>query len=275
MILPNSEDAWKRCCDAILAIDEKNLVYCDVLPEVATSEATALAIAATEDREALIGAGIDPVFVDSLPERAVAFAVAAAEARMAPDAVSEFERRWQNTLAEGYRVRSELLRQLRHAFRNDTSVLSGLSGIMERHRHQDMVVDLLALHIICTEHQGTLMRQPDFDTDTAKAALSLHTALNELMARARIRPKTLQRAQSTFHKAWTYYKLAADEVKIHGQFLFEGTGRFRLYVSNWCSNPEGHPHNGKTASIEDALLGIAAKEKESEDAVSYRKIDPK
>ena len=56
------------------------------------------------------------------------------------------------------------------------------------------------------------------------------------MARAAIDPKEVSKVKDILHHAYTYYKQAADEVKAHGQFVFQGTERYGAYVSEFHQN---------------------------------------
>jgi len=48
-----------------------------------------------------------------------------------------------------------------------------------------------------------------------------------------IDPKKVSEAKNMLNRAYTYFKLAADEVKDHGTFVFEGTDRYQSYISDY------------------------------------------
>ncbi|MBN2803150.1 MAG: hypothetical protein JXR91_08650 [Deltaproteobacteria bacterium] len=67
-------------------------------------------------------------------------------------------------------------------------------------------------------------------------AKTLHNKLSEIYAKSNLDPKQINEAKEILNHAYTYYKQAADEVKAHGQFVFEGTDRYNAYVSEFRSD---------------------------------------
>ncbi|MBN2340704.1 MAG: hypothetical protein JXX29_03935 [Deltaproteobacteria bacterium] len=84
-------------------------------------------------------------------------------------------------------------------------------------------------------------------------AKELHNRLGILLARSSVDPKVVQATKTIMNRAWSWYKLAADEVKETGQFAFEGTDRYDNYVS------EFHRSSSKNA----AKLSTAAETTEA------------
>ena len=67
-------------------------------------------------------------------------------------------------------------------------------------------------------------------------AKALHESLSDLYARITIDPKEVGKTKEMLSRAYTYYKEAADEVKEHGQFVFEDTDRYQSYVSDYLQH---------------------------------------
>jgi hypothetical protein len=199
--------------------------------ETATAEATTLAVVAVEDREPLIKSGIDPVLVDTLPSRAAALSYTAARYELAAEADPEVTLQWKEVSPKGYELQKNLLRTFEFAYRKDKDLKKTVAKIREGRGHKDMVLDLLALAILGTEHPEPLDKIPMFDKTQLVEAKSMHTRLSDLLARMTIDPKKVEVAKEEFIRAYTYYKQAADEVKEHGQFVFEGTDRYKSYIS--------------------------------------------
>ncbi len=231
-----SEQAYNENYDAFMAIPEAEVTYCNIPLEVETAEATALAIVAAEDREMLIGVGIEPIFVDTLAPRALAFTYAAAKYEAMTAADPNATEQWKALSPKGYEVQRYLTRHLGFAYRKDKELAKAVAKIREGRGHKDMVLDLLALSILAEENPGPLAKMPVFDTEKPAEAKALHGTLSTLLARSTIDPKEVAGAKKALDRAYTYYKLAADEVKEHGQFIFEETDRFQAYVSTYRHN---------------------------------------
>jgi hypothetical protein len=107
----------------------------------------------------------------------------------------EATREWKEVSPMGYDLRRDLVRFYEFAFRNHPELLEPVIKIKAGRGHQDMVLDLLA--------------------------------------RSAVDPKEVNEAKDVLHRAYTYYKQAADEVKAHGQFVFEGTDRYQAYLSDY------------------------------------------
>ena len=96
--------------------------------------------------------------------------------------------------------------------------------------------DLLTLHMLAVEHPEPLDAIPMFDKSTVVEALSMHQQLGDLYARMNTESDEAATAKDIMYRAFTYCKQAADAVKAHGRFLFEGTPRYAAYVSAYRSN---------------------------------------
>ena len=106
------EQSFDACVDALMAIDEDALTYCNIPLEIATAEATQLGIVAAEDRDQLLASGIDPVYVDSLGTRAAAFSWAAARYELATSSDPEATKIWKAESLKGFAVQKYLIRHL-------------------------------------------------------------------------------------------------------------------------------------------------------------------
>ena len=83
------------------------------------------------------------------------------------------------------------------------------------------------------EHMDVLGSMKLFDPAKVDEAEALHHTLSRLYAKVTIDPKEVDKAKRELNHAYTYYKQAADEVKAHGQFVFEGTDRYQAYISDY------------------------------------------
>ena len=161
---------------------------------------------------------------------------------------------WKSLAPKGYEVQKYLVRHLGFAYRKDKELTQAVKKIREGRGHKDMVLDLLALSILAEENPAPLSKMPVFDSAKPLEAKQLHNTLNDLLARSTIDPKEVAEAKKAYDRAYTYYKQAADEVKDHGQFVFEGTDRYNSYVSEYRRNlgKRSHSTTGTSETESDA-----------------------
>ena len=249
---PGSEQAFNQLIDAYRALKKGDIQFCNQPIEVAVAEATQLALAALEDKAELAQTGLDMTLVDSLSSRAGGFAYAAARYQMAIEEDPEAAKQWKAESPAGYELRKYLLKFMSFAFRNEETLMKQLERIKEGRGHKDMIVDLLSLSILGEENAALLAQIPMFDREKITEARTLNNRLEDLLARAELNPDAVNESKDIFHRAWTYYKQAADEVKSHGQFLYEGTDRHDRYVSTYFQNTgkaSGEIKVDKTAAV--------------------------
>jgi hypothetical protein len=227
----NSEQSYRARFDAFMAISEEEVVYCNAPLEVATAEGAQLAFVAAEDRARLLDAGLDPVYVDTLGARVGAFDYAAAAYGLAANADPAAVAAWKSRSKVGFEVRQYLLKFLEFAYRKDAALSQSVANIKEGRGNRDMILDLLSLHILGVENPSPLARIGSFDAAKLGEAKALHDELTDLFARATVDPAEVSEAKRILDRAYTDYKRAADEVKEHGRFVFEGTDRYLSYVS--------------------------------------------
>ncbi|MBN2531015.1 MAG: hypothetical protein JXR76_31805 [Deltaproteobacteria bacterium] len=227
-----SEEAYERCYDAFMAIKADKVVNCNIPTDIAVADARELALCALDDRVALMGAGIDADAVDTLADRAGAFSCAAAryEAVLNSDPVTS--EKWCSLQSVAYEIQRYLIRYLSFAYRRDRSLYTKVAIIRNGMGPKDMVMDLLALALLAEANPAPLRRIPAFDFEKLKEAKKLHNAMSELLAIASIDPGMLDVTQEVMNRSYTYYRVAADEVKEYGRFVFGGTRRAEHYAQD-------------------------------------------
>jgi hypothetical protein len=198
----------------------------------------------------LIGAGIDPLFVDTLPQRAGAFMYAAAKYQLVTNSDPEVSKLWKEESPKGYDLQRNLLKDFAFAYRKNKELTKAVAKIREGRGHRDMILDLLALHILGLENPGPLAKMPMFDAAKVQEAKTMHDRLNNLFARMSVDPDQADEAKAVLNRAYTYYKQAADEVKDHGQFVFENTDRYKMYVSQYLHSIRKSSSRNESAATE-------------------------
>ncbi|MBN2803151.1 MAG: hypothetical protein JXR91_08655 [Deltaproteobacteria bacterium] len=159
----DSEQAYNKMFDALMAVPKDDIVYCNMPLEIAAAEAKQLGIVAEEDRQMLVDAGINPEFVDTLQDRAGAFIYASAKYNTVVNTEPEARRQWEELSPKGYEVQRYLVRFFTFAFRKDDDLLKSVDKIKEGRGDKDMIMDLLSSHIFAKENQDALAKMNMFD----------------------------------------------------------------------------------------------------------------
>ncbi|MBN2526476.1 MAG: hypothetical protein JXR76_08780, partial [Deltaproteobacteria bacterium] len=233
------------------------ITYCNIPIDIAVGEAFRLKRVLVDDAQALLDAGIEPGIVASLGVRVGALDVAAAEYRMAIERDPDAVKAWKEAAQKGYALRKYMIKHMSFAFRNEAALLTQLKHIQEGRGHLDMVADLMSLKKLAERNVAYLAKTPLFDRNTIAEAETLHNALNELYADATLDPDTVNAAKDMFHRAWSYYKMAADEIKEYGKYVFEGTDRYQEYISDYMSS-RGSKSVDSTADDSETTQSIPA-----------------
>ncbi|MBN2528929.1 MAG: hypothetical protein JXR76_21245 [Deltaproteobacteria bacterium] len=244
MIEKICEVAFEKCFGDFMALQDEQVTFCRVPIDTALAEARTLTEIVTEDYDALIGAGLNPLFLITLPDRAYAFMYAAIRYKEATATDPDALLRWKTASQRGYDVRNYLVRFLSFAFRDAPELLKEVdTRVLQGRSHKDMIMDLLALSVLAENNPRFLERVPLFDRSKIAEAKELHISLGILLEKSSINPEKASKAKNILNRAYTWYKIAADEIKIHGQYLFQGTGRVRHYGGKL----RGTPHRGERA----------------------------
>jgi hypothetical protein len=127
--------------DVITAIPESETKSPNMPVKAFLEEAKFLYKRANEDKEALLGAGLDFDLVQELPVRAGA--LRQAETNWFNDRFNQEEaaKAWDASSDEGYNFRDELLHAFFHAYRHDEALIRRVRSIAEGSGHADMIQD--------------------------------------------------------------------------------------------------------------------------------------
>ena len=233
--------AFHQCYNELMSLDDASIIFCSMALDVATKEARALVRATVEDRQVLINAGVDHAVLDSLSDRVDAFTYAADYYNTVTTIDPIALHHWNQASRKGYETRNYLIRFLSIAFRDAPELLRVIEQrIGDGQGHHDMLESLLILSDLAENHPELIETVPMFDMSQISEARKLYVSLGELLDRACIEQEKVTEAKSILNRAYTWYHLAASEIRIVGQFLFQGTSRVRLYNSNaHTSHPPG------------------------------------
>ncbi|HMA65832.1 MAG: hypothetical protein ACM31E_10765 [Fibrobacterota bacterium] len=218
--------------DAIL-ISESDLEGPQMPVGIYTQEAVDLATSAKVDKEALVSAGLDWAFVESLPGRAAALTQAESNWRCQRFGKEEACIRWGELGPKAYELRDTILHTFFYAYRKNPSILARVQDIAKGDGDEDMILDL--------NTESTLGKQyPDelsaikFDMKQLDLAASTGFEMQQLLAESHGSTPAYNEARVLRDQAYAYLKEAVDEVRECGQFLFyREAHRFSRYGSKY------------------------------------------
>lgn len=203
----------------LMAIAENVIVFNTMPYEVATQEGLRMSALAEKYHDQLIKSDIDPAYLDTIYERAGAFAYCVAVMDSFVKVSQNHKEIYIIKKKEGYELRRRLLDTLEYVFRFDNTIPSAIENIKRGAGDLDMIRDLNAIHLLCTENLDRLIKA-HVDQSLIDMAQQYFKELSQLTAKIDIDPKKISEARLMCGRAWTYLWEAMKEIYAAGRFVF-------------------------------------------------------
>jgi len=218
----------------IEAIDLEDVKSPNMPVHTYLQEAEDLHIIAQEDKQALVGAGLNwAAFGNDLPVRAGALRYAQSLWNKDRFTQEEAQQAWSQQSPETYNLRDQLLHTFRFAYRKNEDLLSKVSSIGEGTGHADMIQDLSDLAAFGKEHLQELTAIK-FDKALLTTAATQADEMAVVLARANGEKGDSSAARITRDKAYTHLKEAVDEIRTTGKYVFwKNDQKLRGYISSY------------------------------------------
>ncbi len=186
-----------------------------------------------DDEQALTGAGLDWELVTSLPARSGACREAQSLWIKERNTNQEAERLWKVEAPAAFDMRNQLVHTFRFAFRKDDGLLARVEEIAQGDTNSDMVQDLNDLAVLGKANTN-LLTKVNFDLTLLDTAADLSDRMGDLLGATNGERKEVSEAMQIRDKAFTYLKLAVDEIRECGKFVFwRNPDRMKGYVSDF------------------------------------------
>ena len=194
-------------------------------------EAEDLYHAASGDLEELTGRGLSLELFHSLPARIGATREAqskwAEKQNKQKDAIAE----WKGIASEAFDFRDDLLDEMEFAFRHQPELLQTVSQISEGESNADMIQDLNDIAVLGRNNLKPL-EATGFDMTQLQKAAGLSDTLAGVLAEANGDRMEENEERILRDKAYTYLKIAVDEVRSYGKFVFrKDAQKLKVYRS--------------------------------------------
>jgi hypothetical protein len=216
--MSNKED-YNASIDAIMAIADEDVKYPGMPVPIYIQESENLYKWSLRDKPFLLAFGLSEAIIETILVRAGAFREAQANWIENRDSHREAEEEWANKVEGAYDFRDLLLHTFRYAFRNNEKLLARVSAIAEDYGDSDMIQDLNNLAVLGEKNKKQLIAI-NFELGQLETAATHSDTLATLLAAANDEKGIDKEVKIIRDRAYTYLKLAVDEVKNCGRFVF-------------------------------------------------------
>lgn len=215
----SNKDDYAASYDAFMAIPEEEVKSPGMPIDVYLQEAENLYLWCQEDIPLLIAAGLPEAFINAIPVRAGASREAQSLWVRERNTPNDAQHEWALRSEEAYTLRDSLSHTFRYAFRNDEKLIARVAEITDGTGGDDMIQDLNDLSVLGEKNPEPLALI-NFDVTLLATAATLSDELAVVLAAANGEKERGNVAKVTRDRAYTYLKLAVDEVKNCGRFVF-------------------------------------------------------
>jgi hypothetical protein len=213
------QQCFEELKNVILAIDDDTVVRRTMPYEEAMQEGVRAYTLVEKYYDKLLSSGIDSVYVDTIYERATAFAYCVGIVDTFVKTGKSHKEIFQIKKKEGYKIRKKLLKYLNFVFRFDDKILCALKNIKRGRGDLEMIKDLNSLHQLCENNLERILNT-NVDKSHIDMALQYYTELSHLAALIDIDPQKTRDSKLICSKAWTYLWEAMKEIYTVGRHTF-------------------------------------------------------
>jgi glutamyl/glutaminyl-tRNA synthetase len=176
---------------------------------------------AQADRATLRATGLDWDLVEQLPQRIAATRYAQSLWNASRFNRTDSLKQYILLLPEAYNQRSELERHMRFAFQNEPKILESMPWTTEDLVDTQLIDNLRALCAYANEHRKLLTRI-GVNPETIHKTEHLTERLEGLLENANKQSPEALTAKAMRDAAYSYLRLAVEEIRRHGQYAFYG-----------------------------------------------------
>ncbi|MCP5102368.1 MAG: hypothetical protein GY950_03265 [bacterium] len=237
----------------ITAITDEDVRIPGSIPvDVYVQEAENLYIWCQEDQAQLTAKGLDWVLVEDMAARSGALGRAQALWTRERNTREEAERLWRERSPLAYKLRNDLLRDFRFAYRKDDDLIKKVRAITDGASNADMIQDLNDLAALGEKHPD-LLTATNFDLALLDQADQMADEMSALYAGAIAERAEYSEAKKIRDKAYTYLKEAVDEIYAFGRYLFRENDARRIgYRSSYLQQARSKQKPAAEPVVSDA-----------------------
>ncbi len=186
-----------------------------------------------DDQSALMNAGLNWNLVISLPTRAGACREAQSLWNKERNTRQQAEQDWKDQAPEAFDLRDQLIHIFRFAFRKDEGLLGRVDEIAQGDTNSDMIQDLNDLNELGKANLD-LLALVNFDSILLDKSALLSDNMGDLLGATNGERKKDSEAMMIRDQAFTFLKLAVDEIRECGKYVFwRNADRLKGYTSDF------------------------------------------
>lgn len=243
-----SKEAFETHKSAIEAIPKEEIVEPQIPVAIALQESENLYQWAQNDRSALEQAGLEMNLLDELPARTAALRYIQSVWQSEYKGMENAQEDWSKLSPEAFDFRDILIHEFRHAFFKVPSLLAQIKAIDEGTGNADMIQDISDLLILGRDNLNLLARI-NLDPTFLDKAEEYTKILPDILAKANGLRNSDNPTRIMRDKAFTYMKIAVDEIRRNGVYKFWRTPeRKKGYVSKYNSRSHGKKNENPPAA---------------------------
>ena len=201
--------------------------------DVYLQEAEDLYLWCLDDKDALVGAGLDVTLINELPVRTGACREAQSLWVKNRKMRNHTSVDWKLCLSEATDLRTLLLHSFRYAFRAHDDLLSGIGEIAKSNSRSAIVQDLNDLSVLGNSNLD-LLKAIRMDTSLLDTASLKSDQMGDMAGFINSARRRKSEANMIRNKAFTYLKEAIDTIRHCGKYVFwQNPDRMIGYTSNY------------------------------------------
>jgi len=229
----SSSADYNELLPEIQAITPEKTVAPTMPVDVYVQEAENLYHWSLDDQAALTAAGLSADFITSLPVRAGACREAQSLWIKERNTYQKAEKDWNELAPATFDLRDQMVHSFRYAFRNQDGLLGRVEEIALGDTNSDMVQDLNDLSALGKANID-LLRAIGFDLALLDKAALVSDQMGDLLGATNGERESDSEAMIIRDKAFTYLKLAMEEIRECGKYVFwRKPDRFDGYTSDY------------------------------------------
>jgi len=205
--------------EQIQSISSENTLAPTMPIDVYVQEAENLYHWCNDDKARLVAAGLDWSFVTNLPARAGACREAQSRWIKERKTHQQAEQEWNKKSPEAFNLRDNLTHAFRYAFRSKGDLLSRIADIEQGDTNSDMVQDLNDLSVLGKANVD-LLKAIGFDLSLLDTSASVSYEMGDLLGATNGEREKDNEAMVIRDKAYTLLKMAIDEIRECGKYVF-------------------------------------------------------
>jgi hypothetical protein len=228
-----SKEIFEAKKSSIEAITKEETIEPQIPIAIALQESEDLYQWAQDDREALEQSGLEMELLNDLPARTASLRYIQSIWQKEFKTMEKAQVEWSKIAPVAFDLRDTLIHEFRHAFFKFPNLLAKVKAIDEGAGNADMLQDLSDL-VVLGNANIELLNKIKFDSSLLQKAQEFTQTLPEMLAQANGLRNSDNITKILRDKAFTYMKIAVDEIRRNGQYKFWRTPeRKKGYVSKY------------------------------------------